>query len=154
METGVITDSQLTSSSLLHNERRAALGRLHKTPFPWCAAGSDTSPSYTVDLLQPMLVTGIAIMGDIFYDNWIKTFRLEYSINGATFKSVLAKGGGTTKASKLRSDLMFYVHIGRWFLVHFSTCRLASFTIEKHIFCGFDYKKNRMFGAEGFLGRH
>ena len=143
METGVITDSQLSSSSELNipNGRIAAFGRLHKTPFPWCAGESDTSPSYTVDLLQPMLVTGIAIMGDTHVDNWITEFKLMYSIDGATFKSVLAKGGGTPKASKLCSDLMFCVHIARLSVVYFSTCRLALFTTEKHLFCGFDYNE-------------
>ena len=84
-------DSQLTSSSSSRWDRTATYGRLNNI-HPWCASPSDSARYLTVDLLQTMSVTGIALQGDNPYLNWVTKFKLQYSFDGTQFKDVYTRG--------------------------------------------------------------
>ena len=98
-------DSQLTSSSFLVLQRTAKYGRLNNI-HPWCASSTDSATYFTVDLLQAMSVTGIAVQGDYPYPNWVTKFKLQYSFDGTHFKDVYT-GGHNVIVRKLRFFVMY-----------------------------------------------
>ena len=93
-------DSQLTSSSFTFWQRATKYGRLNSI-YPWCASQTDSAGYLTVDLLQAMSVTGIALQGDNPHQNWVTKFKLQYSFDGTRFKDVYTRGH-TVKVRKLR----------------------------------------------------
>ena len=61
MENGVISDSQLTSSSAISTDPPSK-GRFNSAGG-WCATSGDSSPWLQIDLQQPMVITAIATQG-------------------------------------------------------------------------------------------
>ena len=48
----------------------------------WCAADTNPNHWFRVDLGSIHLVAGVLTQGRSNYDQWIKTFELEYSLDG------------------------------------------------------------------------
>ena len=61
MENGVISDSQLTSSTAISTDPPSK-GRFNFAGG-WCATSGDSSPWLQIDLQQPMVLTAIATQG-------------------------------------------------------------------------------------------
>ena len=62
MESGIITDSQLTSSTAKSGDPPSK-GRFSLVNSGWCATSADTNPWLQIDFGQPMVVTAIATQG-------------------------------------------------------------------------------------------
>ena len=94
MESGAITDGQLSESSVRdqshdHSARRARLnikanGRLRGA---WSARRNDANQWLQIDLLdENAKVTGVATQGRDESNQWVKKYRLQYSNDGVNFQ--------------------------------------------------------------------
>ena len=94
MESGAISDGQISASSE-HNELSAAnRGRLHLQRPPsgiggsWIAKHANADQWLQIDLgIQFTIVTRVATQGRNGHDRWVKMYRLQYSNDGVTFYS-------------------------------------------------------------------
>ena len=88
MESGVITDSQISASSVYSNKHVPQNARLHfkgaKAPLAFVPAGwragvRNTNQWLQVDLQQTTRIIGIATQGRHDFDQWITKYKLQYS---------------------------------------------------------------------------
>ena len=90
MESGKITDGQITASSNYNAGTGASNARLNfkagggKTGA-WSASSSDVDQWLQVDLRAKTEVTAIKIQGRQDYDQWVTTFTISYSSDGTNF---------------------------------------------------------------------
>lgn len=94
MESGVITDAQLSASSewggnVSHSPRQGRLNfqMSHNVAGGWCPHPSDSNPWLQVDFGNCTIVTGIATQGGNGSGYWwVTKYQLNYSDNGVAFK--------------------------------------------------------------------
>ena len=99
MESGAISDDQLTASSEYHNFE-AKIGRLHKNKAWAAASGSnDVHQWLQIDLGVEYAtnVTKVATQGSSTHDEWVKEYKLDYSDNGTNFQYYSEPGQNTDK---------------------------------------------------------
>ena len=101
MESGVITDSQISASSVYSNQHVPQNARLHfkgaKAPLAFVSAGwrageGNTNQWLQVDLQQTTRVIGIATQGRHDYDQWVTKYKLQYGDDGQPY-SVYRRNG-------------------------------------------------------------
>ena len=99
MESGVITDSQISASSVYSNQHVPQNARLHfkgaKAPFVsagWRARERNTNQWLQVDLQQTTRVIGIATQGRHDYDQWVTKYKLQHGDDGQPY-SVYRRNG-------------------------------------------------------------
>ena len=92
MESGAITDWQITASSQLNANHAAILGRLHSQHSwkagAWSANTNDVNQWLLVDLIGQYKVTRVATQGrnSSTYQQWVTKYKLQYSNNTASFQ--------------------------------------------------------------------
>ena len=97
METGAISDGQISASTELSNHL-AIQGRLHfKTNGAiagcWAAVNSDVNQWLQVDLSNRFAnVTGVATQGRNAHSEWVTKYNLQYSDDGGNFLYYTGKG--------------------------------------------------------------
>ena len=89
MKRRIILNEQITESSHFNNlqSHKGFEARLDNNNC-WCSfTGSTLNQQWVqVDLRYPMSIRGISIQGDPNYTpNYIKTFKLRYSVDGTAF---------------------------------------------------------------------
>ena len=91
LENKNITDAQITASTEYNAAHGASNGRLNfkagggKTGA-WSALTNNVHQWLQVDLRAKTEVTGIKIQGRQDFNQWVKTFTISYSNDGATFQ--------------------------------------------------------------------
>ncbi len=90
MESRAILDSWITASTEASSVYRAELARLHQKPSGngaggWAGEMDDSYPWLQVDLQQTTRVAGIATQGRSDYNQWTKTYKLQYGEDGLNF---------------------------------------------------------------------
>ncbi|KAM5291427.1 lactadherin isoform 1-T1 [Glossophaga mutica] len=102
METGAIANWQISASSMLFSfmglQRWAPeLARLHRSGIvnAWTASNYDKKPWIQVNLMRKMRVTGVVTQGASRAGSaeYVKTFKVAYSLNGRKFEFMEAEGG-------------------------------------------------------------
>jgi hypothetical protein len=76
----------------------------------WCSANVQVGEWMQIDLGEPMLVVGVVTQGrssDTGYDQWVSSYRVEYSLNGAGFLTVAGTWNGNSD-SNTRVISVFY----------------------------------------------
>ena len=91
VETGKISNSQMTSSSSWSAALATTKGRLYGTGS-WSARANDQNQWIQVDLGKEEVVTAIATQGRSNSNQWVKTFSVSSSSDGNTFESYKADG--------------------------------------------------------------
>ena len=91
MDSGAITDAQITASSQADQNHAAVQARLHFKQAgykqgSWSAARNDVNQWLQVDLGSYTTVTKIATQGRNGYSQWVTEYRLQYSDDGVTFQ--------------------------------------------------------------------
>ncbi len=91
MESHSITDGQISASSQYSAYHAAFQGRLH-SQYLWKAGAWSTRTDNLDQWLQvdlgsqyPPVVTRVATQGRNGYDQWVKTYKLQYSNDTASF---------------------------------------------------------------------
>ena len=86
LENERISDGNITASSVQNASTPATNGRLNYTSgSSWCAGTSDTNPYLQIDLQTLHIICAVSTQGNSQADQWVKTYKLQFSINGTTW---------------------------------------------------------------------
>ena len=86
LENERISDGNITASSVQNANTPATNGRLNYTSgSSWCAGTSDTNPYLQIDLQALHIICAVSTQGNSQADQWVKTYKLQFSINGTTW---------------------------------------------------------------------
>ena len=94
MESYVISDTQITSSSDLSDTSTAIYARLNQlgekngTEGAWIAATNDKQQWVEVNLYRQTIVTGVSIQGNPSSDKWVTKYKVEFSLNHVMWEYV------------------------------------------------------------------
>ena len=108
MESGSIADGQITASSY-GNNRVPSRARLNRTSSGWAPVHTDSSPWLQVDLLSyHTSVSRVATQGNNLVQQWVTSYFLQHSNDGATFHYYieLAKSTGKVRQNKCLNVLL------------------------------------------------
>ena len=101
MESGAITDEQITFSSQKHNNEHKNIVRLHQTGKTWIAKKEDSNPWLQLDLrAQNTEVTRVATQGS--QKKWVKKYKLQYGNYGVRFQNYTEQGQTISKVKLVR----------------------------------------------------
>lgn len=103
LESGAIPDSQLSASAFF-TTFEPENGRLNKTGNSWASNVSNTSQWFEVDLGQIETILAVASQGRENYDQWVTSYRIQYSNDGSTFTDY--NGGATLTANSDRNTVV------------------------------------------------
>ncbi|XP_022777876.1 neuropilin-1-like, partial [Stylophora pistillata] len=95
LQTGLLSDSQLYSSSALGESYTASYGRLRNRTSAWCPNGDDADPYFQVDLGYTDEIKGVAIQGQETKYWLVRKFTLSFSVDGTTWFNYTENGLGT-----------------------------------------------------------
>lgn len=87
MENRFISDAQISASSQYDDNHTAVQARLHYKAKKggWSAGANNQNQWLQVDLGAEISVKGIATQGRSKHGLWVTAYKLEYSIDGASF---------------------------------------------------------------------
>ena len=90
MESGAISDAQITASSEFNGNHAATQGRLNFLAVPgkagsWSARTNDVNQWIQVKLPGYTRITRFATQGRNAFNQWVTQYKLEYSEDGVTF---------------------------------------------------------------------
>ena len=107
MESGEISDGQITASSQWNSNHAASQGRLQFTGTrrkagAWCSRRNDVNQWLQVYVGGQHKVTGVATQGRNGgrYDQWVTKYQLQYSNDGVNFQYYRGQGETETKTVK------------------------------------------------------
>lgn len=90
MESGVITDGQISASSQWDNNHAAIQGRLHfkqagAKKGAWSAKTNDGNQWLQINLSGYVTLTHVASQGRNGLGQWVTKYKLQYSTDGTNF---------------------------------------------------------------------
>ena len=94
MESGTITDGQITASSELSSDHIASFARLNRVKEghrggSWSAKTNDVNQWLQIELGSEYTnVTRVATQGRSDLDQWVETYKLQYSDDGVNYQLV------------------------------------------------------------------
>ena len=107
MESGEISDGQITASSQWDSNHAASQGRLQFTVTgskqgAWCSRSNDVNQWLQVYVGGQHNVTGVATQGRNggLFDQWVTKYQLQYSNDGVNFQYYREQGETKTKTVK------------------------------------------------------
>ncbi|KAK3699372.1 hypothetical protein QZH41_006551 [Actinostola sp. cb2023] len=86
MQNGWIEDSDVTATSFFSLDFDPGRARLNSTSA-WCPVRQDVSELLQIHLTRDANVSAIAVQGNPNRDQWITKYKLDYSLDGITWKS-------------------------------------------------------------------
>ena len=95
MESGSISDNNITASSE-ESGNPAKDGRLN-SGSSWCAETSDSNPHLQIDLQILHIICAVSTQGNSQADQWVKTYKLQLSIDGLTWSDYKEGGQNMVK---------------------------------------------------------
>ena len=110
MESGTISDTQITSSSDLSETSTAIyarfnqLGEVNGTDGAWIAAANDKNQWVEVNLYRQMVITGVNMQGNPSSDKWVTRYKVEFSLDHVTWEYVRDENGNTEVSLKMTID--------------------------------------------------
>lgn len=120
MESGEISNGNITASSYWAVHHEPYLARLHLQPRwvearGWASGTNDVNQWLQVDLGIKYDVTRVATQGRPEYPQWVKKYSLLYSDDGVTFHNYMNEQGQTKVnildfLSELIFSLLFFVY--------------------------------------------
>ncbi|KAL9967905.1 hypothetical protein ACROYT_G026213 [Oculina patagonica] len=109
MESGLVTDAQITASSQWDANHAAIQGRLNfkaggGKEGGWSAQTNDVNQWIQVDLTSYTNVTWIATQGRNAINQWVTKYKLQYSEDGVNFYYYMEPGQNSTKEFDANED--------------------------------------------------
>ena len=93
MDSGAITDAQISASSQWDNNQAASRVRLHmqyqrrgSKRGAWSSRTNDLNQWLQINLGGYSTLTGVATQGRSDHDQWVTKYRLQYSDDGVIFQ--------------------------------------------------------------------
>ena len=112
MESGAISDGQISASSQHSNPHAAILARLHlpesESKKGWAAATNDANQWLQIDLERYYIrITRVATQGrnSSYANQWVTEYKLQYSNDGVNIKYYREQGQTTEKVEYNRSNM-------------------------------------------------
>ncbi|KAL9957479.1 hypothetical protein ACROYT_G039117 [Oculina patagonica] len=107
MESGLITDQQITASSERNANHAAIQGRLHNTREhgDWTADENDANQWLQIDLIGQYIVTRVATQGSNEHDQWVTKYKLQYGDDSDNFQYYRTQGQTTDKPENNSNSL-------------------------------------------------
>ena len=96
MASGVISNAQISASSQMDDKHAAQYGRLKKAGA-WVARKIDLHQWLQVDLGSYITVTRVATQGRNEHDQWVKKYKIQYSVDGVIFQVYKESGNDSAK---------------------------------------------------------
>ena len=117
MESGAISDAQISASTEYSHSLVASCGRLHYggCQGSWAARVVDANQWFQVDFVnQSTTVTGVATQGRNSAGNqWVTMYHLQYGNDGVNFQYYKEQGQTEIKVNSWHSlHIYFRFHIG------------------------------------------
>ena len=102
MESGAISDAQITASSQWDDNHAPRQARLHFKLSGikrggWSALTNDLNQWLQVDLGSYTIVTRVATQGRNGHGQWVTKYRIQYSDDGVSFHFYKESGGSSAK---------------------------------------------------------
>jgi len=113
MENGAIRDEQISASSQWDSNHAAIQGRLHfratsSKAGSWSARTNDVNQWIQIDLRkQQTNITRIATQGRNGHNQWVISYKLQYSDDGQNFHYYREQGQTTDKVKTLLTKVKF-----------------------------------------------
>ena len=107
MESGVISDGQISASSLHTRGYAAKWARLHiraggGSQGCWIPSNGDTAPWLQIDLGSTLMILAAATQGNHEQDQWVTSYSLQYREDiAAILKDYIEPGQTTPKVTKI-----------------------------------------------------
>ena len=116
MESGDITNAQISASSTLDDNNPPGQARLHQKPDgsmagAWTAQTDDLNQWLQVDLGSYTKVSRVATQGKNGFDQWVTKYKIQYSDDGGNFWVYKEPG---TSSAKVSSFLLFVESFYDW----------------------------------------
>ena len=113
MNSGAISDAQITASSQYDINHAARQARLHfkkagSKQGSWSARTNDFNQWLQVDLGWYTIVTRVATQGRNAANQWVTTYRLQYSDDGVTFQFYKETRDNSPKVCLCTSSLLLF----------------------------------------------
>ena len=130
MEDGVITDTQVRASSHYDANHRPERGRLNmqitgNKQGGWVTRTNNADQWLQIDLgEQYTKVTRVATQGRFQFNQWVKTYKLQYSDDGVNFQYYKEQGQTTDKVIGYKS-----IHVSHTASSGMRRCVCATATI-------------------------
>ena len=105
MESGAISDSQISASAEWSASTAASHGRLSfqangNRAGAWSPRKKDANQWLQIDLIgQNSIVTRVATQGRTDYEQWVTQYRLQYSNDSSNFQNYTEDGENATKVN-------------------------------------------------------
>ena len=105
MESGVISDNQITSSSDLSDTSTAIYARLNQeingTDGAWIPATNDNEQWVEVNLYRQTVIAGVIMQGNPSSDKWVTRYKVEFSLDHAMWEQVHDENGTIQSSFKV-----------------------------------------------------
>ncbi len=114
MQTGAISDGQITASSEYDADHAANQGRLHfqegaGKAGSWSAASSDANQWLQIDLVHKTTVTRVATQGrNSSYFQWVTRYKLQHGNDEVDFQTYREQG---QSADKVTTKLIYRIKL-------------------------------------------
>ena len=111
-----LDDAKMKSKTNV-NTRVASSGRLIGNGLAWCGTASLPRDYLQVDVGAVKIISGIALQGDgAAEDHHVTKFKVEYSSNGATWKTYKESGSADKELDSYNTKKSQHVRVN-WFLI-------------------------------------
>ena len=113
MESGVISDSQISSSDLSYTSTAiyARLNQVNGTDGAWVAANDDKNQWVEVNLYRQTVITGVNMQGNPFSDKRVTRYKVEFSLDHSMWEYVPGENGITEVSFKMVTLLYFEMYV-------------------------------------------
>ena len=107
IESGVISDTQITSSSDLSDTSTAIYARFNHSceisgrDGTWIAGANDKNQWVEVNLYRQTVITGVNMQGNPSSDKWVTRYKVEFSLDHALWEYVPDENGTTEVSLKM-----------------------------------------------------
>ena len=123
MESGIISDTQITSSSDLSGKSTAIYARFNQpgedtngVEGTWIAATNDRNQWVEVKLYRQTVITGVNMQGNPSSDKWVTRYKVEFSLNNTVWEYVPDENGMVEVSLKALSILICMWSFKLWYM--------------------------------------
>ena len=116
MESGVISNNQITSSSDMSDRARAIYARFNQrgeidgTGDAWIAATMDMNQWIEVNMYRQTVITGVNMQGNPSSDKWVTRYKVEFSLDHVMWEYVPDEKGITEVILKMMINYLNNVY--------------------------------------------
>ena len=89
MESGEISDAQLSASSEMSGNTTSYYSRLNQADTSWVTGTDDENQWLEVNMYRQTVITGVNMQGNPSADQWVTRYKVKISLDHLQWSSVL-----------------------------------------------------------------